>query len=130
MAIAATPGLIGKCFYKIQVGFKKVIRRGEDIPPSLAGFIKTAPDFFPGIFRGTACEEMKLVKPPDHTYLFTYALFGFLELGIPTHSRRSKGLHGIGIHGSNIFQDGHHASTGMVSNPLQSDLSHRVPQPH
>mgnify|MGYP000411588892 CR=1 FL=1 len=85
---------------------------------ALTGGFKTTSDLGTGFFFGTILEKMILVKSPDHTDFVPDPSFGFSQVHVGAHPRRCKGLHGIGFHGCNIFQDGHHATAGMVADPL------------
>ena len=109
---------VGEGLDQGRFGVEEIVGWAQDIRAVPARRFETTANFCAGLCFRTAFEKVELVEPSDHADIRGYAPARFCQIHVAAHAGRRQGLHGIRLHGSNVFQYGHHTATGMIRDAL------------
>jgi len=118
LIIHTLPGFISECSEQLEIGIEEVVRRRENESSVRASVLKCLPHGSARLLRGAPLQEMELVEAADHAHPVTDPLLCFGKNGIAPHFTRRKRFHRVRVHVRNLLKDRHHATTGMIDNPL------------
>src|ERR1019366_8905910 len=117
-SVHAFPRFAGERLQQGQVGFEEVVRGAQNIAAAGAGLFEAAAEFAAGFLGRAAGQEVKLVETADHADAVPDTALGVGQVCIAAHASGREGFHGVGFHGGDALQQRHHASAGVIDDPL------------